>query len=159
MTVGRGKEATTGDDVSLSLAYFHDMNKEELISSAEALLRQLAESEARQAKLERDLEEREGRLLEQLRSLSEEIQLLESQQMHRYRNINEVLEENFRSVGVVENRLDDILARHGDGMVGNGGFVRRVLWGVLDVFANGEQTRKRSDKKARPNGVEMLQKS
>lgn len=128
-----------GDDVALSIAYLHDMSKDELISSAESLLRQLTESEARQAKLEKDLEEREGRMLDQLRTLEAEIEQMEGQQVQRYRNITEVLEENFRSVGVVENRLDDMLARYGDGMVGNSGFAKRALWTILDVFANGRR--------------------
>mmetsp|Transcript_5033 Transcript_5033/g.15079 ORF Transcript_5033/g.15079 Transcript_5033/m.15079 type:complete len:564 (-) Transcript_5033:2240-3931(-) len=137
---GRGRDVTSDDAFGDAAAYIpgdlHDMNKDELINTAENLAKLLSESEARIMGLEKELEERESQSVEQLKALGGEILELERQQAQKHQHVNEVLDENFRSVGVVESRLDDILARHGAGVWGRRGVVSNVLWGLLDVVTN-----------------------
>uniref|UniRef100_A0A7S0BUB4 Uncharacterized protein n=1 Tax=Rhodosorus marinus TaxID=101924 RepID=A0A7S0BUB4_9RHOD len=132
---GRGKDLL--DQNGVIAVDLSNLSKEELIDRLEFMWRTLMETEAKCERLERESELQIDRS-KALSNVTSEVQRVERIQELKYQKIEADLHENFRIVGLLESRLEEMLVKHTH--LNRRSFASRFLWGTLDILTNGTKT-------------------
>mmetsp|Transcript_35211 Transcript_35211/g.139907 ORF Transcript_35211/g.139907 Transcript_35211/m.139907 type:complete len:171 (-) Transcript_35211:1060-1572(-) len=130
---GRGKDLQSLDQNGVFAVDLSNLNREELMDRVEFISRALMETEAKCERLERESELQIDRS-KALSNVTSEVQRVERIQELKYQKIEADLHENFRIVGLLESRLEEMLVKHTH--LNRRSFASRFLWGTLDILTN-----------------------
>ncbi|KAJ8909207.1 hypothetical protein NDN08_005899 [Rhodosorus marinus] len=130
---GRGKDLLSLDQNGVATVDLSNLSREELMDRLEFMSRTLMETEAKCERLEREIELQIDRS-KALGNVTSEVQRIERIQELKYQKIEADLHENFRIVGLLESRLEEMLVKHTH--LNRRSFASRFLWGTLDILTN-----------------------
>jgi len=97
-----------------------------------AMSERVAELELRHETVKRKSQQTELDLRGKIEGLDSKIQAFEETEKHRHQSLAVTLEENYRSIGKVDGRLDVVLAIQRTQGMSNG--VKQILWRLADGF-------------------------